>query len=56
MTLVRIKEKGKDEIIAVYYHIQAKDLNEALEIEKSDPGFEDGKWRLEIRRLWKLTE
>ncbi len=44
----------KEEMIAGYYHIQAKDLNEATEIAKSDPRFEDGKWRMEIRQIMKI--
>ena len=44
----------KEEMIAGYYHIQAKDLNEATKIAKSDPRFEDGKWRMEIRQIMKI--
>ena len=44
----------KEEMIAGYYHIQAKDLTEATEIAKSDPRFEDGKWRIEIRQIMKI--
>jgi len=44
----------KEEMIAGYYHIQAKDLNEATEIAKSDPRFDDGKWRMEIRQIMKV--
>jgi hypothetical protein len=43
-----------EEMIAGYYHIQAKDLKEATEIAKSDPRFEDGKWRMEIRQIMKI--
>lgn len=42
------------EMIVGYYHIQAKDLDEATEIAKSDPRFEDGKWRMEIRQVMKV--
>jgi len=44
----------KEEMIAGYYHIQAKDLNEATEIAKLDPRFDDGKWRMEIRQIMKV--
>ncbi|MEL7425340.1 MAG: YciI family protein [Bacteroidota bacterium] len=39
------------EVISGYYHLLATDLNEAIEIAKSDPRFEDGKWRIEIRPI-----
>lgn len=42
------------EVISGYYHILAKDLNEAIEIAKCDPRFEDGKWRIEIRPIMKV--
>ena len=42
------------EVISGYYHIVAKDLNEAIEIAKSDPRFEDGDWRIEIRTIMKV--
>ncbi len=42
------------EVISGYYHILANDLNEAIEIAKSDPRFEDGKWRIEIRPIMKV--
>lgn len=42
------------EVISGYYHILAKDLNEAIEIAKSDPRFEDGKWRMEVRPIMKV--
>ncbi|WP_010182324.1 YciI family protein [Aquimarina agarilytica] len=42
------------EVISGYYHILAKDLNEAIGIAKSDPRFEDGKWRIEIRPVMKV--
>lgn len=37
------------EIISGYYHLLAKDLEEAVEIAKSDPRFEEGIWRMEVR-------
>ena len=42
------------EVISGYYHILAKDLKEAIEIAKSDPRFEDGKWRMEVRPIMKV--
>lgn len=44
----------EEEIISGYYHILANDLDEAIEIAKSDPRFEDGDWRLEIRPILKI--
>jgi hypothetical protein len=42
------------EVISGYYHILASDLNEAIEIGKADPRFEDGVWKLEIRPIMKV--
>ncbi len=42
------------EVISGYYHILAKDMDEAIRIAKSDPRFEDGKWRIEIRPVMKV--
>ena len=42
------------EVISAYYHILARDLKEAVEIAKSDPRFEDGKWRMEVRPIMKI--
>ncbi|MDC9722207.1 MAG: YciI family protein [Urechidicola sp.] len=42
------------EVISGYYHIIAKDLADATEIAKSDPRFEDGDWRIEIRPIMKV--
>jgi len=42
------------EVISGYYLILAKDLNEAIGIAKSDPRFEDGKWKIEIRPIMKI--
>ena len=44
-----------EEIISGYYHILAENLDEAIEIAKSDPRFEDGDWRLEIRPILKIA-
>ncbi|MDT0606076.1 YciI family protein [Croceitalea rosinachiae] len=42
------------EVISGYYHLLAKDLNEAIEITKGDPRFEEGIWRIEIRPIKKV--
>jgi len=42
------------EVISGYYHLLAKDLNEAVEITKGDPRFEEGIWRIEIRPIKKV--
>ena len=42
------------EVILGYYHILAKDMNEAVALAKADPRFEDGKWRLEIRPIMQV--
>lgn len=44
----------KEEMIVGYYHIQAENMNEAIKIAKSDPRFDDGKWRIEIREVMKV--
>ncbi len=42
------------EVISGYYHLLAKDLNEAIEITKGDPRFEEGIWRIEVRPIKKV--
>jgi len=42
------------EVISGYYHIVADDMDEAIEIGKADPRFEDGDWRLEVRPIMKV--
>lgn len=42
------------EVISGYYHILAKDLNEAIEIAKADPRFDDGVWKIEVRPIMKV--
>lgn len=42
------------EVISGYYHILAEDLSEAVKLAKSDPRFEDGNWRIEIRPIMKV--
>ncbi|WP_109434956.1 MULTISPECIES: YciI family protein [Aquimarina] len=37
------------EIISGYYHLMAESLEEAIEITKEDPRFEEGIWRIEVR-------
>ena len=43
------------EVISGYYHLLAKDLEEAIEITKEDPRFEEGIWRVEVRPV-KIVE
>ncbi|MEE9361169.1 MAG: YciI family protein [Cellulophaga sp.] len=42
------------EVISGYYHLLAKDLDEAIELTKQDPRFEEGIWRIEIRPIKKV--
>lgn len=42
------------EIISGYYHLLANDLEEAVEIAKQDPRFEEGIWRVEVRPIKKV--
>ncbi len=42
------------EIISGYYHLLAKDLDEAIAITKEDPRFEEGIWRIEVRPIKKV--
>jgi hypothetical protein len=44
----------KQEMIVGFYHIQAKNMTDAIKIAKSDPRFKDGKWRIEIREIMKV--
>nr|WP_299389180.1 YciI family protein [Allomuricauda sp.] len=39
------------EIISGYYHLLAKDLDEAIALAKEDPRFEEGIWRVEVRPI-----
>lgn len=43
------------EIISGYYHLLAKDLDEAIEITKQDPRFQEGIWRIEVRPIKKVA-
>ncbi len=40
--------------IAGYYHIVAKDIEEAISITKSDPRFQDAEWKIEIRPILRI--
>ena len=42
------------EVISGYYILQAPDLEAAIEIAKSDPRFQDGDWRVEVRPILKV--
>ncbi|MEP1095372.1 MAG: YciI family protein [Cyclobacteriaceae bacterium] len=48
------KYDESQEGILGYYHLLADDLNEAIEIAKSDPRFEDGDWKIEVRPVMKV--
>lgn len=37
------------EVVGGYYHLVANDIEEAAEMVKADPRFEDGPWKVEIR-------
>lgn len=39
------------EVISGYYHIVAESLQEAINIAKADPRFEDGAWKIEVRQV-----
>jgi hypothetical protein len=44
------------EVIAGYYHILAKDLDEAVAIAKSDPRFDEERgWKIEVRPIKKVA-
>jgi hypothetical protein len=43
------------EVIAGYYHILAKDLDEAVAIAKSDPRFDELGWKIEVRPIRKVA-
>jgi hypothetical protein len=42
------------EVISGYYHLKAENLDQAIEIAKSDPRFQDGDWRIEVRPIMKV--
>ena len=42
------------EVVSGYYHLLADDLDEAIEIAKGDPRFEEGIWRVEVRPIKKV--
>ena len=44
----------KEEIIVGYYLLIAKDIREAINIAKSDPRFNDGEWKMEIRPIMNI--
>ncbi len=64
MAGVKISKKGSTfidgpfneskEVITGYYHILAKDLEQAKEIAQADPRFNDGHWTIEIRPIMKV--
>ena len=40
-----------EENIAGFYHLSSKDMDEVINIAKSDPRFNDGEWKMEIRPI-----
>ncbi|MEM8999220.1 MAG: YciI family protein [Bacteroidota bacterium] len=42
------------EVISGYYHLLAKNLDEAIALAKKDPRFEEGIWRIEVRPIKKV--
>lgn len=42
------------EVISGYYHLLANDLDDAINIVKEDPRFEEGIWRIEVRPIMKV--
>lgn len=42
------------EVISGYYHILARNLDEAIGIAKADPRFDDGAWKIEVRPIMKV--
>lgn len=47
--------KRHEKVIAGYYLILAKDLDEAIAIAKADPRYEEAGWEIEIRPIKKVT-
>jgi hypothetical protein len=43
-----------EENITGFYHILSKDINEVIHIAKSDPRFNDGLWKMEIRPIMSI--
>ena len=43
-----------EENIAGFYHITANDIHEVINIAKSDPRFNDGEWKMEIRPIMSI--
>jgi hypothetical protein len=52
--LVHIPIDAEREVISGYYIIQAATLDDAIKVAKSDPRFEDGRWKIEVRPVMKL--
>jgi hypothetical protein len=46
---------ANEEMIAGYYLLSAKDISEAIEIAKSDPRFNDGMWKMEVRPIMNIA-
>ena len=44
----------KEEMTVGFYHIKAENMKEALKIAQSDPRFENGHWKMEVREIMKV--
>ena len=42
------------EVISGYYHLVAENMEEAINIAKKDPRFDEGIWRIEVRPVLKV--
>ena len=52
--LVHIPIYAEREVITGYYIVQAATLDDAIKVAKSDPRFEEGKWKIEVRPVLKM--
>lgn len=43
-----------EENITGFYHLSSKDIREVINIAKSDPRFNDGEWKMEIRPIMSI--
>ncbi|NNK80545.1 MAG: hypothetical protein HKO93_03520 [Flavobacteriales bacterium] len=52
--MVHIPIDPSRELIAGYYIIQAETLDDAIKVAKTDPRFEEGNWKIEVRPVMKV--
>ncbi|NNC83493.1 MAG: hypothetical protein HKN79_07945 [Flavobacteriales bacterium] len=52
--MVHIAIDTDREVIAGYYIIHAKTLDDAIKVAKSDPRFEEGNWKIEVRPVMQV--